>query len=151
MFVVLEMKRVYNINMRTYYTVIILVGFISISIFGLLTIHHQGGHITECLATQLNGSAIPCPEADPLGFANFHNTALKKISNLLLIDSSAASYMMVISLYTLFGFLLFRIVQQRLINPVALYALELQAITYQLPTKLAWLSLHEKRDPASVI
>src|SRR3989344_4185238 len=93
--------------MKTLWTTIALVGFISVSLFGLLLIQHQGGHAVECLASQLNGSNAPCPEADPLGFASFHSNALKKISNLIVINGAATSYLIILLAISMSGSMLF--------------------------------------------
>lgn len=135
--------------MNRVWTIIALAGFISISLFGLLSITHQSSHMAECLASQLNGSNAPCPQADPLGFANFHSDALKKISNLIIIDGPTVLYALVLAilLLGLSGFLEFL---KFSVRKIGFYRPELQTTSYLLSPVLSWLALHEKRDPASV-
>lgn len=129
--------------MKTFW-VIALVGFVAVSFFGLLSIHHQGDHIAECLASRLNGSDAPCPEADPFGFANFHNDALKKISNLIIIDSAAVFYLM--ALYTFLTFWAISLLDFNglSLSRIRFSKLELLALSYPLQAiRLSWFSLHE--------
>lgn len=76
--------------MRTTFTIIAVIGFVSISLFGLVLMPYNSDHAIDCLASLINNSASPCPESDPLGFANFHNNAIKKISTLTVIDGVTA-------------------------------------------------------------
>ena len=128
--------------MKTLWTIIALTGFISISLFGLLSIHHQGGHMAECLASRLNGSSVPCPQADPLGFANFHSNALKKISNLIVVDSAGVLYVL-ISALLLFGLSNFLEFPRFSVRKIGFYRPELHTTSNLLPAVLAWFSIHE--------
>ena len=130
--------------MKTLWTIFALTGFISISFFGLLSIHHQGDHMTECLASRLNGSDIPCPEADPLGFAYFHSNALKKISNLIVINGVTALYSMALGLILSFGLWGLAGFNKFFGNEIKFYQLQPLTTYYLLlAIGLHWLSLHE--------
>ena len=138
--------------MKTYLTLIALVGFISISLFGLLTINHDSGHNIECLAMQLNGSDAPCPKADPLGFASFHNNAFKKISNLILVDTASIVYLIAMIILIFLSFFIFQSFESNfIINQISPF-FRLKTRNYKLTARqLFWFSLHEKRDPAFIL
>lgn len=134
--------REYNIDMKVFWT-IALTGFVAVSFFGLLYIHHQGDHIAECLASRLNGSDAPCPEADPLGFANFHNDAIKKISTLIPVDVTSIAYLALIASLLFFGLFVVSLADKNLIPTSVLEYYPLIGIDPVRARKLAWLSIHE--------
>ena len=123
--------------------IIALAGIVSVSFFGLLSIHHQGDHIAECLASRLNGSDAPCPEADPFGFANFHNDALKKISTLIPVDIASIAYLALIAGLLFFGLFAVPLADKNLIRVSILEYSSLTGINPVQARKLAWFSIHE--------
>ena len=123
--------------------IIALAGFVAVSFFGLLSIHHQGDHIAECLASRLNGSDAPCPEADPFGFANFHNDALKKISTLIPVDIASIAYLALIAGLLFFGLFAVPLADKNLIPISVLECLHLTGVNPVQARKLAWFSIHE--------
>ncbi|MDO8496774.1 MAG: hypothetical protein Q7S43_04985 [bacterium] len=123
--------------------IIALAGFVAVSFFGLLSIHHQGDHIAECLASRLNGSDAPCPAADPFGFANFHNDALKKISTLIPIDVASIAYLALIAGLLFFGLFAVPLADKNLILVSILEYSSLTGINPVQARKLAWFSIHE--------
>lgn len=136
--------RKYNIDMKVFWTILALTGFISVSFFGFILIHHQGNHIAECLASRLNGSEAPCPEADPFGFASFHSNALKKISNLIVINGSAALYLATFYIFLMFGLISLSDLSKLSLGRIRFSKSELLTVYYkQQAIRLAWFSLHE--------
>ena len=123
--------------------IIALAGFVAVSFFGLLSIHHQGDHIAECLASRLNGSDAPCPEADPFGFANFHNDALKKISTLIPVDVASIAYLVLTAGLLFFGLFAVPLADKNLILVSILEYSSLTGINPVQARKLAWFSIHE--------
>ena len=118
--------------------------FMSISLLGLFLMPYSGpGSSLSCLAAIVNNTASPCPQEDPLGFANFHNGALHKISSLILVDGVTALYAVSFLAFILFGALMTGSAGNRLVNPRAIYALELKTANHKFPIKLDWISLHE--------
>lgn len=105
--------------------------------------------MAECLASRLNGLNAPCPQADPIGFANFHSSALKVISNFIIVDNVAALYFIAFALllFGLSGFIKF---PEFSLSKVGFYRPESHPTGYLPLSILSWLALHEKRDPASV-
>ena len=136
--------------MKTW-TIIALLGFMSFSLFGLFSLHHQGGHVTECLASQLIGSDAPCPEADPLGFANFHNQAVKKILNLILVDAASIIYLSVLVFLIFISLFNAQLIKNSSAIKSVKIPFRLEFRNRKLETnKLFWLALHEKRDPSFI-
>jgi hypothetical protein len=129
--------------MKGIWTIIALSGFIYVSLFGLLFIHHQGDYMIECLASRLNGSDAPCPQADPFGFANFHNNALKKISTLIPVDVASIAYLALIAGLLFFGFSAVLLANKNLIPISALEYPHLTGVNPVQARKLAWFSIHE--------
>ncbi len=129
--------------MKSIWTILSLSGFIYVSLFGLLFIHHQGDHIAECLASQLNGLDAPCPQADPFGFANFHNDALKKISTLIPVDVASIAYLALIAGLLFFGLFAIPLADKNLIPISALEYPHLTGVNPVQARKLAWFSIHE--------
>lgn len=130
--------------MKTLWTSIALMGFVSISLFGLLSITHENGNIAECLASRLNGSVAPCPQSDPLGFANFHSNALKTISNLVFIDSITALYSVAMALILILSSVALLASNKFSLEHIKFSWSERLTSDYSQPiVGLAWLSLHE--------
>src|SRR3990167_5052224 len=91
--------------MKSLWTITALAGFLSLSIFGLWLMPYSPNHDHRCLAAFINNAKSPCPEEDPMGFANFHGGALKKISLSIaggLEDLGAAFFAIVLMLGYLF-------------------------------------------------
>ena len=126
------------------WTIISLLGFLWIAIFGLVLMPYDGSaHDVNCLASLVNGVASPCPQNDPLGFASFHNNALQKISSLTIIDGATALYVIFALGLVLFGFLLIKSAQQDFLK-LAVTSQNLRATGYHVQTeRLNWFSLHE--------
>lgn len=125
-------------------TIAALVGFVSISVFGIFLMPYDGSaHDRSCLASLINHAASPCPQDDPLGFANFHNNALKKISSLTVVDSMTVMAMAIILAISLFSLISNRAISGKLSNSFIFYTLERQFFTYKASPQLAWFSLHE--------
>lgn len=129
--------------MKVYWTIFALMGFISVSLFGLLSIHHQNDHIVECLASRLNDSDAPCPEADPFGFASFHSNALKKIATLIPVNVASITYLALMAGLLFFGLFIILLVDKSLILVSTLEYSSLTGINPVQARKLAWFSIHE--------
>ena len=125
-------------------TIIVLAGFISISVFGLFLMPYDGSsHDMACLASLINHSASPCPQQDPLGFANFHNNAVKKISSFILVENMAllTLFLFLLILFWGAGFALSSNQTTETVLSVENY--ELPITSYQLPSFIRWFSIHE--------
>jgi len=124
-------------------TLTVFIGFISISIFGLILMPHSGSHHNlSCLASVVNNSESPCPKGDPFGFASFHNSAVKKISNFTISESITLLYSII------YAFLLLSLVfllsaDKFLTERIKFTVLVLPIIDYRLLVTRDWLSLHE--------
>lgn len=124
------------------WTIIVLLSFLVVLFGSFFMTAHGSSHGFVCLATKLNGSEVPCPVADPLGFATFHGEALRKFSNLIVIDGLAILYVLIfaLSLSVLLGLLKF---YKFSVEKIGFYRPTLLIIGYPLSSILAWFSLHE--------
>lgn len=124
----------------------VLVGFISISVFGLLLMAHDGSsHDTDCFASVINNAQSPCPKDDPLGFINFHNNAIQKISSLIPVDAVSVAYFALILgliFYSTSAILPAR--SNLIVHPIVVSRAEyINKINSSESGNLYWLSLHE--------
>lgn len=71
---------------------ILLVGFISIAVFGFMAMNDN--HETGCIATTVNGGV--CPAQDPLGLANFYLSAFRYFSNAVFSGNFASFFLAVL-------------------------------------------------------
>lgn len=99
--------------------------------------------MVECLASQLNGSNAPCPQVDPIGFANFHSDAFKKISNLTTVDSLTVFYAIVFAILLYLGAVFVLTVSGFLFKGIRIFNSVLPVVSYQLLVTRNWFSLHE--------
>jgi hypothetical protein len=135
----------YNKDMKSLWTITALAGFISISVFGLLLMPYDGSdHDTACLASVINNAQSPCPEDDPLGFINFHNNAIQKISGLIPVDAASVAYFAFI-IGMIFYFTLASYSQSSLAaRPVFITGVEYTVKSLSSESgNIYWLSLHE--------
>ena len=122
--------------MKSSFVFFIVFVFISIGIFGFLGITHAEGH-GECIASTMQG--VPCPNADPFGFASFHISALKSFGEAL------TGSVFILTLFTFFVFLLFGFwIQNTLLKNKLIHIRSalLRSSRFQ-QTFLRWISLHE--------
>jgi hypothetical protein len=131
--------------MKSLRTIIALVGFISISVFGLLLMPYDGSsHDANCFASLINNAESPCPKNDPLGFANFHNNAIKKISGLIPVDAVSIAYFALIIGLIFYSLLVAPSSQGNFIaHPVFISSADITKTHSSESGKLYWLSLHE--------
>lgn len=130
--------------MKCLWTIFVLLGFVSISVFGLILMPFDGSHHDRsCLASVINNSVSPCPQADPLGFVNFHSNALKKISSLTLVDDVAIFYAIVLLVTLLLGSAFLLLADKFLIELRKFYNSILPVTGHQLLVTRSWFSLHE--------
>ena len=137
--------------MKHIWTIIALTGFVFVSVFGLSLMPYNGPHhdLVKCLASLVNSSESPCPQADPIGFASFHNNALKKISSLILVENTAMFYAMILSVI-LFLSLMFTLPASGYSSGRAWHSGSLlPVVSHQLLAVRKWFSLHEN-SPSSI-
>ena len=126
------------------WTLVIIVSFLSVLSGSFFAVAYGSEHASICLATRLNGSEAPCPESDPVGFANFHGGALRIFSNLLVIDSSVLLLMISSLGVIMFGFLSAQSSDEKSVRLAIVTFLGSKSVSYSLPAnKLSWFSLHE--------
>src|SRR3989344_1193866 len=130
--------------MRKILTIIVIVSFISVLFGSFISMAYGSTHAIICLATWLNGSEAPCPETDPIGFANFHGGALRNFSSPVVVDSSALLLMIASLGILMLSLLLTDISDKELIRLVAVSFFDSRSQSYVLRVgELNWLSLHE--------
>ncbi len=129
--------------MKTLWTIIALMSFTTISLLGIFLMPYDGSsHDMACFASLINGAKSPCPENDPLGFANFHNNAMSKISSLIPIES--ASILVIAIGLILSLFLMFRFADGNTSVSVIAFEYSLETKSFSTgPDRLSWFSLHE--------
>lgn len=126
---------------------LIILAFISVSIFSILAVGHEIGH-GICFLTANTGLKPPCPEKDPLGFLNFHINIFKSFSTATFLNNLFA----IISILSAF---LIALIIAALAFSYKKIAVKLQKIADEPPEKLAsqktlfWLALHEN-SPAII-
>ena len=121
-----------------------MVSFISVLSGSLISMAFGGTYAAICLATRLNGSEAPCPETDPIGFAKFHGEALRKFSNVVVIDGSALLYAIVLFAILMFGTILADWSGNRSVKSVAILLSDLKSKSQPFHAdNLNWFSLHE--------
>ncbi|MDP3999786.1 MAG: hypothetical protein Q8P76_04350 [bacterium] len=74
--------------------VILLVGFVSIAVFGFAAMNDDHG--SGCLATMVNGGV--CPEQNPLVFAAFHLEVFKSFSSAVFSGNFAGLFSIILAL-----------------------------------------------------
>ncbi|MBI2064730.1 MAG: hypothetical protein HYT62_01610 [Candidatus Yanofskybacteria bacterium] len=130
--------------MRQIWTIVVIVSFISVLSGSFISMAYSGTYRVICLATQLNGSEAPCPEADPIGFANFHGEALRKFSNVLIVDGPVLLYAIVLLAILMLGTTLIDWSGNRSAKSVAVLFSNLRSKNQPLfADNLNWFSLHE--------
>ena len=67
-------------NMKSVLSILLIIGFSGLTVFGLTLASHGSGHSSICLASAMSGAKAPCPQRDLIGFVNFHFNALKNLS-----------------------------------------------------------------------
>ncbi len=138
--------------MKKVWTIIALGSLISVSLFGLILMPYHSNHDIACLASLVNNAASPCPRANPLGFVNFHNDAVKKITNLILVDPISVAYLATIAALLFFSFFIVQSAGSNFVTKPISPFFRLETRNYKLTTRqLFWFALHEKRDPGSIL
>ena len=130
--------------MRAIYTVV-LVGFLAISVFGLLLMPYDGSsHDKNCLASLINNTESPCPRDDPFGFASFHNLAVKKISSMTLVGDFTALYILAVMMFLSVGYILTSLDNKLSVEGVRFSRSEILKTKYTIQDTISfWFSLHE--------
>lgn len=130
--------------MRQMWIMIVIISFISVLSGSFLFVAYGSEHTAICLATRLNGAEAPCPESDPVGFANFHGSALRSFASLLVIDGSSLLLMIASLGIIIFGFLSAQSSAEKSVRSAIVSFMDSRAGNYPLPSvKLSWFSLHE--------
>lgn len=130
--------------MKQMLTIMVIVSFLSVLFGSFMMTSHGSSHASICLATRLNGSEAPCPESNPIGFANFHGEALRKFSNLIIVDGSALLYAIALLGVVTFGFLSANLSERYLVKLAVISSLKSKAKSYPAQAnRLNWFSLHE--------
>lgn len=129
--------------MRKGIVAIVLVSFVTVSLFGLFAMATMHGN---CIAETVNGGL--CPLANPLAGIVFHLDAFKVFSNAVFSSSIA---LLLVLLVLAFHFLYLR-------NEHSYQGARFASVrfteTKHIPLRkrfLSWISLHEKRDPSAFI
>src|SRR3989338_7924345 len=130
---------------KVLFATIVLTGFISISVLGIFLMPYDGSHHdTACFASLVNNVQSPCPEDDPIGFANFHSDALKKVASLTLIDSWAAWYAIATMIILAFSSASILSADKFSLEQLKFSQSKILADNYFLSAIwMAWFSLHE--------
>ena len=132
--------------MRYGLLILLIAGFLSITVLGFTGMDIDGRGHMNCIATAVQGKV--CPEAlGILGFINFHANAIK-------VFSTAVFEMSILALFPflLAGFISTKI-SSSLRSALPIYRFPQFLLTSaSLPqeTFFDWLALHEKRDPVLI-
>ena len=127
--------------LKTVVSSLIIFAFISVAVFGILTVSHGISH-GLCLLTANFGSKPPCPEKDPLGFVNFHINIFKSFSSATFANSLAIILSILLA-WTISLFL------ARVVFAYEKLFVRLHELTEDPPEKsakrkfISWLSLRE--------
>ncbi len=86
--------------MKRVVTILIVVSFVAISVFGFIGVEFMTSHHEACIVSTVHGGM--CPEASaPLDYINFHMNALKSFSTAVFGYSSALGALLLVSILAL--------------------------------------------------
>jgi hypothetical protein len=127
-------------------TILIMVSFVAIAVFGFLGIEFMTSHHAPCIVSTSQGAKCP-EESGPFAYVNFHLNALRSFSTAVFHSNPAFSALvlfLVLSFSLVSGFSAVReSVRERSIATPRLKA-DLNKPTSPLLMRLwSWLSLHE--------
>ncbi|MBI2624366.1 hypothetical protein HYW67_02625 [Candidatus Parcubacteria bacterium] len=125
--------------------ILLVVGFISIAVFGFIAMGHGEGHNQyACVAAA--SQAAPCPQDGPVAWALFHAAAYKGFSTAVI--SVAVLAMLLAAVIAIFAFAV-------LVNAAAargVLRMQISAVWESVAVSgqrlLKWLTICEKRDPS---
>lgn len=129
--------------MKFWLGTIILAAFLVVTGFGFMAMNGHSS-MAGCVASMMSGDRVPCPQTDLLAFIEFHMSAFRA-------TIGAVSEMAVIAVLALVMAVLAGVLASQTLAPVPAFASArlVPVSSYSQPRRLlAWLALHEKRDPA---
>lgn len=129
--------------MKQWLGTIILVAFLVVTGLGFMAMNGHSS-MAGCVASMVNGDRVPCPQGDLLAFIDFHMSAFRTTVGMV-SDMAVLSFFAMVLLA-----LLGALVSQALFTAAPFTTLQLVPVSaHSQPQRLlAWLALHEKRDPA---
>jgi len=129
-------------------TILIMVSFVAIAVFGFLGIEFMTSHHAPCIVSTSQGGICP-EESAPLGYINFHLNALRNFSTAVFASVS----FLILSLILVLAFAL-NLFGERMFAPEVTtprpFGCILADFSPPLLTRLSnWLSLHENSPALS--
>ena len=132
--------------MNSWLSILLIIGFLGIAIFGFMGMGTDGHGHMDCIATAVQGKI--CPETFGVaGFINFHFNAARFFSTAV-FGSLALTALAVFLSFALVTLILSRLRDLPLIAKYRLPQFLLAPASLPKDALNYWLLLHEKRDPA---